>query len=117
MGRLVWAFEPLDETGGQTGFVEIEDEALAERLIDAGKVQCGWNPEGGELKYIDERAVATYATRQLKAGGARATKPVEREDPPELPEDPEPPATLLAPAEDAPSAKKRGRPPRVSSDA
>lgn len=75
MGRLVWAFEPLEETGGETGFVDIEDEAVAEKLIDQGRVQCGWEPDGGEFKHIDGKAVAAYATRQLKAGGTRTPPP------------------------------------------
>lgn len=101
MGRLVWAFEPLEETGGETGFVELADEALAERLIDAGKVQCGWNPEGGEFRYVDSKALAAYATRQLKAGSAEARPP-----------DPAPAEELQA--EPAPERKPRGRPPKAA---
>ena len=88
MGRLVWAFEPLDETNGVTGFVEVED-AVADKLIKAGKVQDGWDPEGGELKNINSAAIDAYATRQMKAGGAR---PKDGPPPKATPDpDPDPP--------------------------
>lgn len=114
MGRLVWAFEPLDETGGDTGFVDMADETLADKLIDAGKVQCGWNPSGGELRHIDGAAVAAYATRQLKAGGNRPAHPVAH--PYNQPEASEPEAAPPAPAKPAEpreAGKKRGRPPKA----
>jgi hypothetical protein len=120
MGRLVWAFEPLDELNGETGFVDLADEDLAARLVEAGKVQCGWAPEGGTLKHIDGGKVAAYGTRQLKAGeGAprpapdkRPERPPQREPEAKPPEDPAKPERPPAPASGDDAAKKRGRPPK-----
>lgn len=106
MGRLVWAFEPLDDLNGETGFVEVDNEALAADLIEQGRVQCGWNPEGGEFRYINSRATEAYRTRQLKAGGPRPAAP--EPDPAEPGPEPE-----AAPEAAPEPEKKRGRPPKA----
>jgi hypothetical protein len=36
---LVWAYQPLPELEFKTGFVEVPDEALANRLIENDEVQ------------------------------------------------------------------------------
>lgn len=36
---LVWAYQPLPELEFRTGFVEVHDEALANRLIENDEVQ------------------------------------------------------------------------------
>ncbi len=59
---IVWAFEPLDELGGATGFVEC-DVALADALIAAGRAQ---DPRIGGLLLRPIAAPGRYATRELK---------------------------------------------------
>ena len=38
--EIVWAFEPIEELDGKTGWVEVELK-LAQKLIKQGKVQDG----------------------------------------------------------------------------
>jgi hypothetical protein len=89
MARLVWAFEPLDETGGETGFVEIADDAVAQKLIDQGKAQDGWDAGAEGFRHVDGKAVDAYATRQLKAGGGRGKPPATKAERPEQPDEPD----------------------------
>jgi hypothetical protein len=49
MNTLVWAFQPLPELKGATGFVECEED-LAEKLIKSGKAQ---DPRIGALAFKD----------------------------------------------------------------
>lgn len=121
MARLVWAFEALDQLNGETGYVEVADEALAEKLIGKGAVQ---DPHicGADLKHIESASIQAYATRQLKAGEAAPRATPER---PERAPKPEPEVEGEAPTEaptrtpEAPTdpARKRGRPPGSASKA
>ena len=57
---LVWAFQPLQELKGQTGFVECDD-TLAALLIESGKAQ---DPRLGAL-----------ALKHIQAAPAPVAKP------------------------------------------
>jgi hypothetical protein len=112
MGRLVWAFQPLDETDGQTGYVELADD-VAEKLIAAGKVQDGWTPGDSGLKHVDGKAVERYATRQIKAGGPKPTPDPEQPDEPDLTPEPRQPDEL-PPAADPPDHPARPDPVKAA---
>ena len=58
---LVWAFQPLDELDGQTGFVACEEE-LAKELIAADKAQ---DPAHGAL-HLKEIQHGDYQTKEMK---------------------------------------------------
>jgi hypothetical protein len=90
MPRTVWAFEPIEELGGELGYLSVDDD-LAEELIEAGAVQDPYSQDPDfELKALIPGSVRSYKHRQMKA---------ENGDPPD-------------PGEAA--AKKRGRPPKGS---
>jgi len=83
MATTVWAFEPLEELGGETGFLSVDDDKLAEKLIKSGAVQ---DPAVGalELKHIvSAPAGGGYRTREMKAdnGKSRGGKG-DKDDPP-----------------------------------
>jgi len=69
MTTLVWAYKPLQELQGQTGFVEC-DEALAKDLIDSGEAQ-DLSVGGFHLKEIES---AEYATKEMTPAKRRAAK-------------------------------------------
>jgi hypothetical protein len=58
----VWAFEPIDELNGETGFVACDAE-LAQKLIEAEKVQ---DPRVGAL-HLKEIQAGDYNTKQVTA--------------------------------------------------
>lgn len=57
MTTLVWAYKPLKELKQETGFVLLEDDKLAAKLLKEGAVQ---NPQVGalHLNHIEEAAPA-----------------------------------------------------------
>ena len=87
MARTVWAFEPLEELGGELGYLSVDDEALAEKLIKAGAVQDPFDPAVGalELKALVPGPVkGGYRTRELKAdrGANKSGGKGDKDDPP-----------------------------------
>jgi ABC-type branched-subunit amino acid transport system substrate-binding protein len=36
---VVWAYKPIEELQGKTGFVNVADKELAKKLLDSGEVQ------------------------------------------------------------------------------
>jgi hypothetical protein len=71
MSRIVWAPDALEELAGATGLVTVEDDTLAERLIEADRVQVF--PQGPEaLRPISARG---YATRTMAAAPVPAPAP------------------------------------------
>ena len=58
---LVWAFQPLEELNGETGFVACEEE-LAKELIAADKAQ---DPAHGAL-HLKEIQYGDYQTKEMK---------------------------------------------------
>ena len=58
---LVWAFQPLDELNGETGFVACEEE-LAKQLIADEKAQ---DPQHGAL-HLKEIQYGEYQTKEMK---------------------------------------------------
>ena len=84
MTTFVWAYEPLDELDGQTGFVSVDDDKLAAKLLKSGAVQ---DPAigGNELKQI-EAGKGGYKTREIKAETAApksGSGKGDKDDPPE----------------------------------
>jgi hypothetical protein len=85
MPTTVWAPDPLPELDGRTGFVQVDDDDLAEQLLAADRVQ---NPavgafamRGASAAPLDDAAPSstesgTYATRELKAkNGPKRERP------------------------------------------
>lgn len=67
----VWAFEPIPELDGKTGFVPVMED-LARELIAAGKVQ---DPRAGGITLKSRRVnpePPVYCTKEIKA--TKATK-------------------------------------------
>lgn len=60
----VWSFQPLEELGGKTGFVQC-DETLAAKLIKSGDVQ---DPRvgGGALKTITRDRIKKKVVKSRK---------------------------------------------------
>ena len=69
MTTLVWAYKPLQELQGQTGFVEC-DEDVAKDLIASGEAQ-DLNVGGFYLKEIES---TEYATKDMAPARRRTTK-------------------------------------------
>ena len=69
MTTLVWAYKPLQELQGQTGFVEC-DEDVAKDLIASGEAQ-DLNVGGFHLKEIES---TEYATKDMAPAKRRTTK-------------------------------------------
>ena len=69
MTTLVWAYKPLQELQGQTGFVEC-DEDVAKDLIASGEAQ-DLNVGGFHLKEIES---TEYATQDMAPARRRTTK-------------------------------------------
>lgn len=70
MQTLVWAYKPLEELQGQTGFVACEQQ-LAKQLIDAGDVQ---DPAVGAI-YFKEIQTAQYSTKGMTGAINAEPKP------------------------------------------
>lgn len=98
MARTVWAFAPLEELGGETGYVSVEDEALAEELIAGGHAQDPFVIGFDKMKALEAGPARSYRTRQMTA---------------EKPAPPPPPAKQPPPPEPN-GGKKRGRAPKGS---
>lgn len=62
---IVWAFKPIEELNGKTGFQNVADRALALKLIASGKVQ---NPLTGaaNLSPIQKGEIEKKVVRRRK---------------------------------------------------
>ena len=65
----VWAFQPLPELDGETGFVACDAE-LAKKLIESEKAQ---DPRVGGL-HLKEIQAGDYQTKQVKKKTTRRKK-------------------------------------------
>ena len=75
MTTLVWAYKPLQELQGQTGFVEC-DEDVAKDLIASGEAQ-DLNVGGFHLKEIES---TEYATKDMAPAKRRTASKARSDD-------------------------------------
>jgi hypothetical protein len=58
--QYLWVYKKVEQLGGQTGFVEVEDD-LAQQLIDD---DCAQNPDCG-AHYLKEIESGEYQTKVM----------------------------------------------------